>query len=592
MAPKRTAVVIALDFGTTYSGIAWARIATPESHFVIDEWPRGVSDPTGRINSEKVPTELAYLSDNVEHGPAWGFEIPNTMPRFQWIKLALDPKQNSKLEDSIVFSYKDSRRIALSGLGTAEGVATDYLRQLTNHTRQEIKRHVGAVFDSMTFQYVITVPAVWSDKAKNLTRMCAEKAGMGCASEIQMISEPEAAAIFALNSQSPHITDLNVGDTILICDAGGGTVDLITFTITQLRPTLRLKEAAPGEGALCGSSFLHRRFERLVLRRLSHCEGWERDTLNEAMIRFDAIAKMFGGDANDGMSVPVPGIANDSSLNVRRGFLHLSGEEMREIFLPLLQEIRDLVKQQIWISQNKVKSVLLVGGFGQNRFLEKFLRDSLPLEIALIAPVKGWTAVVRGALMKALADTCSLAPQVAIESRRARKHYGQIMQVSFEESIHDTRKRYWDYFYGEYRIDVMSWFINKELLFGTKHRQGDALEEKKPIITKWRRLKLTTDGKFESIRTQIFELDTSEGADAPLYFNNSEEPLLNMKEHAVLHPELNRILRKRIPIVKGADSHSYYSVNYGIHAHYYSAHCEYSLWFEGQKQGSVRVEYV
>lgn len=295
---------------------------------MIDEWPRSASDPTGRINSEKVPTELAYLSDHAGQDPAWGFEIPNPMPRFQWIKLGLDPKQKSKLEDSIVFAYKDSRRMELSGLYTAEGLATDYLRQSINHTRQEIKRDVGAVFESMTFQYVITVPAVWSEKAKNLTRMCAEKAGLGCASEIQMTSEPEAAAIFTLNSQSPHTTNLGVGDTILICDAGGGTVDLITFTTTQLRPTLRLQEAAPGDGALCGSSFLHRRFERLVLQRLSHCEGWDRDTLNEAMIRFDAIAKMFGGNLNDGMSVPVPGIANDNSLNVRRGFLHLSGEEM------------------------------------------------------------------------------------------------------------------------------------------------------------------------------------------------------------------------------------------------------------------------
>ena len=395
----------------------------------------------GRVNSEMVPTELAYNCNDSAREPIWGFAIPDIMPRFQWIKLGLDPSQKSGLENWGIFAYKDNRRMQFSGLDTAETVTTDYLRQLIAHTRQEIRRRIGNTFNSMETRYVITVPAVWSDKAKSLTRICAEKAGMGSVDDIQMISEPEAAAIFSLNAQSPQSLNLKVGDTIVICDAGGGTVDLITFTIIQLEPVLRLEEAAPGNGGLCGSTFLYRRFERLLLQRLSHCEGWERDTLDQAMIRFEAVAKMFGGDTHDGISVPVPGIANDSSLNVRRGFLHISGTEMREIFLPVLQEIRNLVKQQIAISEKDVSSVFLVGGFGQNRFLEKFLRDSLPPNIELIAPVKGWTAVVRGALTKVLANSCSVAPQVKIVSRKARKHYGQLMSTPFLKDAHDKRKR-------------------------------------------------------------------------------------------------------------------------------------------------------
>lgn len=65
-----------------------------------------------------------------------------------------------------------------------------------------------------------------------------------------------------------------------------------------------------------------------------------------------------------------------------------------------------------------------------------------------------------------------------------------------------------------------------------------------------------------------------------------------MKLHTVLHPQLDSILRQQIPLVRGADNEKYYSLAYEIHAVYYSAHCEYSLWFKGKNHGAVRVDYV
>lgn len=47
----------------------------------------------GNVNSEKVPTELAYNYHESGRQTVWGFQIPAEMPRIQWIKLDLDPKQ-------------------------------------------------------------------------------------------------------------------------------------------------------------------------------------------------------------------------------------------------------------------------------------------------------------------------------------------------------------------------------------------------------------------------------------------------------------------------------------------------------------------
>jgi hypothetical protein len=97
----------------------------------------------------------------------------------------------------------------------------------------------------------------------------------------------EAAAIYALHGLDPH--GLNIGDSFVLCDAGGGTVDLISYTITQLHPILKVKEAAAGSGDLCGSTFLNRRFGDFLTAKLGNEPGWDAELFSEAMDRFDSV---------------------------------------------------------------------------------------------------------------------------------------------------------------------------------------------------------------------------------------------------------------------------------------------------------------
>ena len=94
-----------------------------------------------------------------------------------------------------------------------------------------------------------------------------------------MISEPEAAAVYALDALDPR--KIEVGDTIVVCDAGGGTVDLISYTAMALKPKLEVIEATPGTGSLCGSTFLNRRFEKFLEDKLGQEPGWDKDVLDE-----------------------------------------------------------------------------------------------------------------------------------------------------------------------------------------------------------------------------------------------------------------------------------------------------------------------
>jgi molecular chaperone DnaK (HSP70) len=138
-------------------------------------------------------------------------------------------------------------------------------------------------------EWIITVPAVWSIKAKDVTRACALAAGM---TNVAMTTEPEAAAAYAM--QKLDRSYLKIGDSITICDAGGGTVDLITYRITRLPPNLQVEESGICGGGKCGSVFLNRIFENWVDSILGSSRLSD-TSRGEMMTQFDNFVSAFSG---------------------------------------------------------------------------------------------------------------------------------------------------------------------------------------------------------------------------------------------------------------------------------------------------------
>jgi molecular chaperone DnaK (HSP70) len=69
----------------------------------------------------------------------------------------------------------------------------------------------------------------------------------------------------------------------MICDAGGGTVDLIVFEIDDSGNRRSLKEVTKGQGDSCGSTFLDMRM-RDYLKNRFYNHGKVSDTAMEAMM--------------------------------------------------------------------------------------------------------------------------------------------------------------------------------------------------------------------------------------------------------------------------------------------------------------------
>jgi hypothetical protein len=516
--PREDRLIVGVDFGTTYSGVAAVFTGTPEDIDIIKTWPGG-----NGITSDKVPTEIAYVlpleagqqsgrpstaptpvspidgagEQAPEKDPSrpeptkkWGFQFRPEEPRLRCIKLFLDRNQKlphfvSPLETAAQLRKCDR---------TVMDAVSDYLTRLYRHTMETLTRRYGESFVSTTpVEFVLTVPAVWSDAAKNATLQAAERAGMGRRHELKLISEPEAAAVYTLRTLQP--ASLRVGGNFIVCDAGGGTVDLIAYRITSLSP-LRVEESAVGTGGLCGSAFLNYRFEDFVKARL----GADRfQTMREKKPKtwmmglryFEEFVKRNFSDEEDGgeVNVPLPGLPDDEEAGLDSGFLVMSKEEVKAIFEPVVRQVIELVEGQVRDIrargngraevQEDVSGIILVGGFGQSNYLytrlKRHFNEMVPppaytetpthaeqgvalqqqQSVEVLQPLHAWTAVVRGAVLRGIEGSL-------VEKRKSRFHYGTSYATVFDESKHPVADRYWSPLWERWMVsDRMQWHISK-----------------------------------------------------------------------------------------------------------------------------------
>ncbi|KAL9604643.1 MAG: hypothetical protein Q9219_000363 [cf. Caloplaca sp. 3 TL-2023] len=301
-------IIMAVDFGTTYSGLAWALASKPETQSTVIQWPNANSSGLEGATSDKVPT--------------------------------LDPSQ-SHGTSNLATLYPDPNAAPPAYGRSPEELVKDYLTALRSHAERVLRYKLPqSALTEIPVEYVITVPAAYSERAQASTRQCAEQAGMGTGSSLHIITEPEAAATYALDAMDPH--NIKVEDTFVLCDAGGGTVDCITYKVAALKPALRVAEAAPGSGSLCGSTFLNRIFHKFLEEKLADDPNWDDDVLEEAMKRFE-----------------------------------VTGSDINDIFEPVVKEVIALVNGQIVATKAPVKAVLLVGGFGQSTYLRDRIRQAV-----------------------------------------------------------------------------------------------------------------------------------------------------------------------------------------------------------------------
>lgn len=104
--------------------------------------------------------------------------------------------------------------------------------------------------------WAMTVPAEWSESAKQSMRKAAFEAGITTSLDsdaLVLLHEPEAAALYAMQKAEMGLTN---GTSFLIIDAGGGTTDITMHNVEYQGSRLVLGEASHREGIMVGGKLL------------------------------------------------------------------------------------------------------------------------------------------------------------------------------------------------------------------------------------------------------------------------------------------------------------------------------------------------
>jgi hypothetical protein len=209
-----------------------------------------------------VPTKFDLTTEQ------WGYEVTPDMIPLKWFKLLL-----LKDEDVISREILDSeplqqarQQLRAPGAPSPTQVVGKYLGKLWKHTYAQLKSRID--IESLPIKVAITVPAIWPPYAEQAMRKAAKLAkitverDMGYTT-LDLVQEPEAAGLSSLFKRGKQ-PDVKPGDSFVVCDAGGGTVDCISYTVQSTSP-FKLEECVQGAGKLSGAYKVDEAFEKHLL---------------------------------------------------------------------------------------------------------------------------------------------------------------------------------------------------------------------------------------------------------------------------------------------------------------------------------------
>jgi len=253
--------VIGVDFGSSGTAFAYGIFGKKRYEPIT-----GYFD--GQTNNNKISTEiildddlniLAFGNDCVSY---LSNENNKKFHHFQNIKMNLYKKKD-KVKARNSDKEVDIEKIIELILIEIKKKATDQIRRNSNKLNSK---------EELTFHWVITVPAIWDTKSKQIMINAADKAGLFAKDDDPsnfFALEPEAASIYYHNSPNASNDLKDFNEPFILCDIGGGTVDIVTqVKIKNKEEGLKFKELYPPLGGDNGCNKINEFFMEKVIKEL------------------------------------------------------------------------------------------------------------------------------------------------------------------------------------------------------------------------------------------------------------------------------------------------------------------------------------
>lgn len=248
---------IGIDLGTTNSVLAYVPLADESAATSILPLPQLIDAAT--VDTKTSLPSFLYLPHTDEDASA--YEVPGLSTE-GYVVGELARKQSARSPHRTVAGAKSwlshsrvDRRSAILPWNAPEDEVAKlspveasrrylaYLRDCWNQAFPEAPLAEQRV--------VLTVPASFDASARELTREAAMQAGMPA--DLVLLEEPQAAIYAWLSAEGDAWRKrLKIGDTLLVCDVGGGTTDLTLVSVNEQDGNLQLERRAVGNHVLVG----------------------------------------------------------------------------------------------------------------------------------------------------------------------------------------------------------------------------------------------------------------------------------------------------------------------------------------------------
>ncbi|XP_076117385.1 heat shock 70 kDa protein 12A-like [Mytilus galloprovincialis] len=479
-------MVAAIDLGTTFSSYAFAT----RGDFKDD--PTKISSyawSTGSQPGLSLKTPTCILFDKVQNFFAFGAEAED-----KYSELAQE-------EDHIHWSFfrrfkmqlYDKQEISRDFMLVSENGCFIPAMKVFSESIKYLKTHLENHINSKTvcikpqeIEWVLTIPAIWSDPAKQFMREAANTAGIPN-SRLILALEPEAASVYCKNlpvdrtvcsERKSALEVFSPGTKYLILDAGGGTIDI---TVQEIKPDGNIKQIYMANGGDWGGVKVDQAFEEFLtdmvgmetmevfreedkLEYLSLCREFE---MKKRDIRPDSKAKctirvpvclIERLQDVKGMSLKEVSSSNKSIVWVGDK-LRLDAETAKSFFTEASRQIIDhisgIFEESAVIG---TEAIVMVGDFSESPMLQEAIKTAFP-NMTVIIPNEAGVAVLKGAVQ------FGFNPQV-ISPRIGRFTYG----VS-------TNKRFRPHTDPEDKKQIVNGIMYCRKRFGKHVERGQSIEQ-------------------------------------------------------------------------------------------------------------------
>ncbi|KAF9552644.1 hypothetical protein CPC08DRAFT_646612, partial [Agrocybe pediades] len=279
--------------------------------------------------------------------------------------------------------------------------------------------------------FVLSHPNGWEGKQQAEMRKAAVLAKLipptpSGHSRLSFVTEGEASLHFSIYNGLPDGA-MKRGDGVVIVDAGGGTIDISSYSKKIGSSKDTYEEIAAPECYLHGSAFVKMCAEAFLRSRLEGSSYDNEEDIQHIVECFDKTTKLRFRDPSETQYVKFGGSRdNDPDYNIRFGQLKLQGTDVAMFFEPSIDCIVKAVKEQHRKAHKPISHVILVGGFAASDWLFNKVHEALAaLKLNVMRP--------DNYVSKAVSDgAISFYLDHYVNTRVSKVTYGNFCHIPFD----------------------------------------------------------------------------------------------------------------------------------------------------------------